>query len=33
MDNSDLLKSQVLFKQLPKLEKRISEIEEKIKEK
>jgi UDP-3-O-[3-hydroxymyristoyl] glucosamine N-acyltransferase len=33
MDNSDLLKSQVLFKQLPKLEKRISEIEEKLKEK
>jgi UDP-3-O-[3-hydroxymyristoyl] glucosamine N-acyltransferase len=33
MDNSDLLKSQVLFKQLPKLEKRISEIEKKLKEK
>jgi UDP-3-O-[3-hydroxymyristoyl] glucosamine N-acyltransferase len=31
MDNHDLLKSQVLFKNLPKIEQRISAVEEKLK--
>ena len=33
MDNQDLLKSQVLFKNLPKIEQRLRDVEEKLKEK